>query len=78
MNSYFESNNDLFFETRGDETINNLFSRTEQYFLHRDIDNPDESFAKLYIRADNKKMIIKRTYQTLTETELICGDIFFL
>jgi len=67
LNSYFESNNDLFFETRGDETINNLFSRTEQYFLHRDIDNPDESFAKLYIRADNKKMIIKRTYQTLTE-----------
>ena len=67
MNSYFESNNDLFFETRGDETIRNLFSRTEQYFLNRDLNNSNESFAKLYIRADNKKMIIKRTYQTLTE-----------
>ena len=67
MNSYFESNNDLFFETRADETIRNLFSRTEQYYLNRDLNNPDESLAKLYIRADNKKMIIKRTYQTLTE-----------
>ena len=67
LNSYFESNNDLFFETRGDETIRNLFSRTEQYFLNRDLNNSDESLAKLYIRADNKKMIIKRTYQTLTE-----------
>ena len=67
LNSYFESNNDLFFETRGDETIRNSFSRTEQYFLKRDLNNSDESFAKLYIRADNKKMIIKRTYQTLTE-----------
>jgi hypothetical protein len=67
LNSYFESNNDLFFETRADETIRNLFSRTEQYYLNRDLNNPDESLAKLYIRADNKKMIIKRTYQTLTE-----------
>ena len=66
MNSYLESNDDLFFETRGDETINNLFSRTEQYFLHQDINNSDESFAKILI-ADNKKMIIKRKYQTLTE-----------
>ena len=64
MNSYFESNNDLFFQSKSSQKINNLFSRTEQYFLNRD---KEDSFAKIYIRADTKKMIIKRTYQTLTE-----------
>ena len=64
MNSYFESNNDLFFETKSSQELNNLFSRTEQYFLHRE---EEDILAKIYIRADTKQMIIKRTYQTLTE-----------
>ena len=66
MNSYFESNNDLFFETKGDDKINIVFSKTELYFRFIELSKED-SFGKLYIRADTKKMIIKRTYQTLTE-----------
>ena len=82
MNSYFESNNDLFFETKSSEIVNSLFSRTEQYFLHRDINNKRDSYAKIYIRADTKNMIIKRTYQTLTEffavTFSFWEDLFLL
>ena len=63
MNSHFESNNYLLFETKSDKKSNTLFSRTEQYYLHRN----GNTLGKIYIRADNKRMIIKRTYQTLTE-----------
>ena len=63
MNSYFENNNDLLFETKGSEKQNTTFSRTEQYYLHK----TGNTIGKIYIRADTRKMIIKRTYQTLTE-----------
>ena len=82
MNSYFESNNNLFFDSKRSEKVNSLFSRTEQYFLHREIQDKNESYAKIYIRADTKNLIIKRTYQTLTEffavTFSFWEDLFLL
>ena len=64
INSYFESNNYLLFETKSDKKNNNtLFSRTEQYYLHRS----GNTLGKIYIRVDTRRMIIKGTYQTLKE-----------
>ena len=63
MNSYFENNNDLLFVTKGNEQQNTTFSRTEQYYLHK----TKNTIGKIYIRADTRKMIIKRTYQTLLD-----------
>ena len=63
MNSYFENNNDLLFETKGNEKQNTIFSRTEQYYLHK----TENTIGKIYIRADTRKMIIKRVYQTLLD-----------
>ena len=63
MNFFFENNNDLFFETKGAKEKNIIFSRTEQYYLHR----TDNTIGKIYIRADTRKMEVKRTYQMLTE-----------
>ena len=60
----------------------NLFSRTEQYFLHRGENTGEESFAKIYIRADTRRMEVKRKYQTLLEyfadTFSIWEDIFLI
>jgi len=66
MNEYFESHDDLFFPHEGKEIINSLFSRTEQYFLNIE-STGENSFAKIYIRADTKKIEIERTYQNLLE-----------
>ena len=66
MNEYFESHDDLFFEHEGKEIINSLFSRTEQYFLNIE-STGENAFAKIYIRADTKKIEIERTYQNLLE-----------
>ena len=66
MNEYFESNNELFFQGKSDPKPNNLFSRMEQYFLHK-VDMKKNSFAKIYIRADTRKMIVRRKYQTILE-----------
>ena len=66
MNEYFESNDDLFFPSDGKEIINSLYSRTEQYFLNKE-SSGDNSFAKIYIRADTKKIEIRRRYQNLLE-----------
>ena len=63
MNSYFENNNDLLFETKGNEQQNTTFSRIEQYYLHK----TENTIGKIYIRADTRKMIIKRVYQTLLD-----------
>ena len=64
MNSYFESNNYLIFETKSDKkSYNTLFSKTEQYYLHRS----GNILGKIYIRHDTRRMLIKITYQTLTE-----------
>jgi len=67
MNSYFGSNNDLIFPTKTGQKMINLFSRTEQYFLHRGENTGEESFAKIYIRADTRRMEVRRKYQTLFE-----------
>ena len=66
MNEYFESNNELFFPGKSGPKQNNLFSRMEQYFLHK-VDAKKNSFAKIYIRADTRKMIVRRKYQTVLE-----------
>ena len=64
MNSYFESNNYLIFETKSDKkSYNTLFSKTEQYYLNRS----GNILGKIYIRHDTRRMLIKITYQTLTE-----------
>ena len=82
MNSYFGSNNDLILPTKTGQKMNNLFSRTEQYFLHRGENTGEESFAKLYIRADTRKMEVKRKYQTLleffTDSFSLWEDIFLI
>ena len=67
MNEYFENNDDLFFPSKSSPKINNLFSRIEQYFLHRGANTGEDSFARIYIRADIRKMEIRRRYQTLFE-----------
>ena len=66
MNEYFESDNELFFPGKSSQKINNLFSRMEQYFLHK-TDTEENSYAKIYIRADTKRMEVRRKYQTLME-----------
>ena len=66
MNEYFESDNELFFPGKSSQKINNLFSRMEQYFLHK-TDAEENSYAKIYIRADTKRMEVRRKYQTLME-----------
>jgi len=66
MNEYFESHDDLFFQYEGEEIIKSLFSRTEQYFLNIE-STGENSFAKIYIRADTTKIEIERTYQNLLE-----------
>ena len=67
MNEYFESDEYLFFPEKTSPKINNLFSRTEQYFLHRGANTGENSFARIYIRADTRKVEIRRKYQTLPE-----------
>ena len=82
MNEYFESVHDLFFPTEGIDKINNLFSRTEQYFIYTDPNDNETDLAKIYIRADTRKMEIKRKYQTVLEffadTFSFWGDIFII
>ena len=84
MNEYFESINQLFFqkEKKEDDKPSNLFSRTEQYFLYKGIDSREESFAQIFIRADTRKMEIKRKYQTIMEffadNFSFWGDIFLI
>jgi len=81
MNEYFESDNELFFPGKSSQKINNLFSRMEQYFLHK-TDTEENSYAKIYIRADTKRMEVRRKYQTLMEffadTFSFWGNLFFI
>ena len=81
MNEYFESDNELFFPGKSSQKINNLFSRMEQYFLHK-TDMEENSYAKIYIRADTKRMEVRRKYQTLMEffadTFSFWGNLFFI
>ena len=72
MNQYLFDDDFMFAVFSGDEKpkqIETLFSRYEEYALYMGLDyNPNNlEYAKVFIRADTKKTIIKRTYQKLTE-----------
>ena len=73
MNQYFDNDDDLFFTTKNDKKVKNLFSRTEQYFLYKGLNRGElrpkdyQYYAKIYIRADIKKIEVKRKYQNFFE-----------
>ena len=82
MNHYFEDDNDLFLTFKKIPISKNLFSRTEQYFISKGNNKNNTNIAKIYIRADSKRIDIKRKYQNLMEffadTFSFWLDIFFL
>ena len=61
------------FTSGTEEKVNNLFSRTEQYFLYKGLNREEKKpskykyYATIYIRADTKKIEVKRKYQNLDE-----------
>ena len=88
MNQYLTDDDWLFGIINDDKKhiqIKTLYSRHEEYFLYlglnRSVTKPPHnrySYAKVYIRADTKKTIIKRNYQKLMEfyanaTSLLIG-----
>ena len=75
MNQYFSNDNYLLF-IFGDEEkaeIKPLYSRYEEYILYKGLDRVNHKtsdyslYSKLYLRADLKKMCIKRKYQKFIE-----------
>ena len=88
MNQYLTDDDWLFGVLNDDKKhvqVKTLYSRHEEYFLYlgmnRSVTKPPHnrySYAKVYIRADTKKTIIKRNYQKLMEfyanaTSLLIG-----
>ena len=88
MNQYLTDDDWLFGVLNDDKKpiqITTLYSRHEEYFLYlgmnRSVTKPPHNrytYAKVYIRADTKKTIIKRNYQKLMEfyanaTSLLIG-----
>ena len=78
MNQYFENDNFLISMTSEEEPIlKTSFSRFEDYSLYKGLNRyvtkPMEYqyYAKIFVRADTKKTIIKRKYQKLME---FCAD----
>ena len=75
MKQTLTNDNDLLFEYKDEEINKTLFSRSEQYFLYKGHNNTKvenrpkdyESYAKIYLRADSKRVEIKRKYQTFFE-----------
>ena len=74
VNQSFEDENSLFHEFGKSKTSNRIaYSRNEQYSLKKVIKNGEkkrdkpEQYAKIYIRADTKKIQIKRKYPNLME-----------
>ena len=75
MKQTLANDHDILFEFEDDEINTNIFSRTEQYFVYKgNYDKNEEyrsedyeSYAKIYIRADPRKVQIKRKYQTFFE-----------
>ena len=72
MNQYLFDDDFMFAVFGGDEKpkqIETLFSRYEEYALYVGLNyNPNNlEYAKVFIRADTKKTIIKRTYQKVME-----------
>ena len=72
MNQYLFDDDFFFAVFQGDEKpkqIQTLFSRYEEYALYMGLNwtGNNYEYAKIFMRADIKKTIIKRTYQKLTE-----------
>ena len=72
MNQYLYDDDSLiavFVEEGEPNQIETLFSRYEEYALFKGskFDENNTEYAKIFLRADTKKTIIKRTYQKFTE-----------
>ena len=75
MNQYFSNDNYLLFIFTDEEKtdINPLYSGYEEYVLYKGLNrinnkiNSYNLYAKVFLRADIKKTIIKRKYQKFTE-----------
>ena len=53
------------------------FSRYEKYSIYKDINNNSSTFAKIFLKSDNKKIYIKRKYQKFIEFFADIFSIFF-
>ena len=75
MNQYFTNDNYLVFVFGDNDLpeVNPLYSRYDEYILYKGLDRINHPsydytyYAKVFIRADLKKTIIKRKYQKLME-----------
>ena len=74
MNQYFENDTNLIYNFNNRKSIvQTLFSRFEEYSLYKGLDrgialpNEYKNYGEVFIRADTKKLIIKRKYQNLME-----------
>ena len=74
MNQYFENDTNLIYIFNNKESIvQTLFSRYTEYSLYKGLNRgialptEYENYADVFIRADTKKLIIKRKYQNLME-----------
>ena len=68
MNQYFINDDDLFLAFKDDEYKTTSFSGSEHYFLYKgNYSENITNYAKIYLRADNKKVEIKRKYKTIYE-----------
>ena len=74
MNQYFEDNTYLVYPIDNpDPIVKALYSRTDGYSLYKGLDRGASlvydynNYAKIYIRADSKRLNIKRKYQNLIE-----------
>ena len=75
MNYHLFNDSQLFhfFEKNESSRITAGFSRFEEYFLYKGLDRYStksdeyENYAKIYIRNDNKKVVIKRKYRDFME-----------
>ena len=84
MNQYFQNDNNLFLVFKDKEPIpKKLFSRTEQYFLYKGLNRGENKptdykyYSKIYIRADTKKIQIKRKYQNVMEFYADTSSLWF-
>jgi len=71
MNYHFKNDDRLIHlfdkDYEKEEIIKTGFSRTEDYFIYKGENSTSNEYAKLFIRADNKRMEIKREYQNLLD-----------
>jgi hypothetical protein len=75
MKQTLSNENDFLLKNRVEDINKYIFSRSEQYFLYKGNNNTKkenrpkdyESYAKIYLRADSKRVEIKRKYETIFE-----------